>query len=233
MLLCSAPSQAEIVKYYFTAKGYDLTYGPPCTRYSCTPPEAYGNHHLGTVLNPTSTITGSFFYDTDLKGVSPYVSNGVSSDSYIDFNGIGSSFTSDTGYHYANNATTVNKTPHISVVDEPIGSHYISDYMSIFTWQDDSYGASEGLEFNFISKVGNGIFSDASLPTALSLDNFNGKVSLFWAHPGGAYQFFYANMTSLTMTPPAPVPEPATYAMLGLGLACLAAAKRRQRRQAV
>jgi hypothetical protein len=229
-LFLSASAHAEIVQYNFTAQGTSLEWGPPCGRYYCPPVSSYGDHHLATMLNATSTISGSFFYDTELKTLGHYESNGRSTDYYQDFNRIGSSFVSDTGFHYANNDTRDVTKPQVSVNNEAPSSLWVRDGVTIDTWQVDRYGASEGLSLEFRSKVGNGLLSDSSLPGTLSLDNFDGKVSLFWSN-GGPYQFFYANITSLSLAPVTTVPEPATYAMLGAGFACLALAKRRQRRR--
>ncbi|WGG52324.1 PEP-CTERM sorting domain-containing protein [Rugamonas sp. DEMB1] len=228
-LLLSANSQAEIVKYNFAAKGYSLTWGPGCTGRYCEPPpeSSYGDHHLATMLNETSTLTGSFFYDTNLKKT---YGDGSKYASYVDVNAIGSSFTTDTGFHYASSPGDFYHKPTIDVHNEPVSSRWGPDYVTMSSMQTDSYGGTELLTLDFTSKVGNGLLSNADLPTSLSLDNFKGEVRLFWTD-GVPYQIFYANITSLSLAPAAPVPEPATYAMFGIGLACLGLAKRRQQRR--
>lgn len=231
LLLLSANSQAEIVKYNFVAQGYNLIWGPNCTHYDCPPLSSYGDHHLATKVNATSTLTGSFFYDTNAKRTP------LSDSSYATYEGVtvtGSSFTADTGYHFA---TALGREdydyygkPTINVHNEEVGGLYVTDYLTMRSWQTDSYRAAETMTFDFTSKVGNGLFSNADLPTSLSLDNFKGEVELYWTN-GGPYQVLQANITSLSLAPAAPVPEPATYAMFGIGLACLGLAKRRQRRR--
>jgi len=226
LLLLSANSQAEIVKYNFSAQGYALTWGPGCTRYDCPPLSAYGDHHLATMFNPTSTLTGSFFYDTTAKKT-------YSDDTFGDYEGpnvTGGNITTDTGFQFATDPAD-RLTPHFSVNNYPVGSGGgLKDRVTLVTAQTDRYGAAEMLTLDFSSKVGNGLFSNTDAPTALSLDNFKGEMSIFWANDG-VYQFFYANITTLSLAPTAPVPEPATYAMFGIGLACLGLAKRRQQRR--
>lgn len=227
LLLFSANSHAEIVKYNFTAQGYSLTWGPSCGRFDCPPLSVYGDHHLATMLNPTSTVTGSFFYDTDLPVRQSPPGSDYSAADYTDAKGIGSSLTADTGYHYASDPAKT--MPNVQIFDYLPDARFVADNISITTGQKDSYGATNLLSIDFRSKVGNGLLSNTDLPTSLSLDNFNGGLSLFWSNSQGGYQFFYANITSLTLVPAPPVPEPATYAMFGIGLAGIGLAKRRQR----
>lgn len=212
LLLVASASQAEIVKYDFTAHGTLVTYSGAAGDFPATAASAF--------LPLSSTIAGSFFYDTALNAVY----TGPNFNDYYSATGIGLTLTSSAGYKFANNQTTEFEQPSVHVSDSNP-----EDLVRVAATEIDSYGARNDVTLAFTGK-NTAVLSESGLPLTLSLNDFNGALSIYWTDGSGKEFNYYADID--TLTPTAAVPEPEAYAMLLAGLALVGVARRRKQRQA-
>ena len=215
LLLVSSVSHAEVVKFNFTAHGTGIDYNQGG-------PAGFPPTGAGAYLPLSSTIAGSFFYDTSLQAVFP----GSNTNGYYSTTGIGVSLSSSAGYHFANNVTTEFGQPSVQVYDSNP-----DDQVVVSAGQTDSYGASHDVTLTLTGKNGN-VLTQALMPTSLSINDFSGALLIHWQDNAGKEFNYRADLDSLALAPAAAVPEPETYAMLLAGLALVGVAGRRKQRQA-
>jgi len=215
LLLVSSVSHAEVIKFNFTAHGTAIDYNQGG-------PAGFPSTGAGAYLPLSSTIAGSFFYDTALQAVFP----GSNTNGYYSTTGIGVSLSSSAGYHFANNVTTEFGQPSVQVYDSNP-----DDQVVVSAGQTDSYGASHDVTLTLTGKNGN-VLTQALMPTSLSINDFSGALLIHWQDNAGKEFNYRADLDSLALAPAAAVPEPETYAMLLAGLALVGVAGRRKQRQA-
>ncbi len=214
LLLVSSVSQAEVVKFNFTAHGTEIDYNQGG-------PAGFPSTGAGAYLPVNATIAGSVFYDTSLHAVFP----GSNTNGYYSTTGIGASLTSSAGYQFTNNVTTEFGQPSVQVYDSNP-----DDQVVISAAQTDSYGASHDITLTLTGK-NRDVLTQATLPSALSWSDFTGNLLIHWQDNAGREFNYRADLDSLTLA--AAVPEPETYAMLLAGLALVGFAGRRKQRQAL
>jgi hypothetical protein len=213
LVLVASASHAEVVKYDFTAHGTSASYGGgAASDFPSTAASAY--------LPASSTLSGSFFYDTTLNAVF----TGPNYNDYYSSTGIGVTLTSSAGYHFANNVTTEFGQPSVHIDDSNP-----EDLVRVAASEIDSHGASNDVTLTLTGK-GTQVLTASGLPHSLSLNDFNGVVTIYWTDGTGKEFNYSADIDTLTVA--AAVPEAETYAMLLAGLALVGVARRRKQNQA-
>ena len=213
LMLVASATHAEVIKYDFTAHGTSVDFGGSA-------PGDFPGSAASAFLPVSSTLSGSFFYDTTLNAVF----TGPNYNDYYSATGIGVSLTSNAGYHFANNVTTEFGQPSAHVDDSNP-----EDLVRVAASEIDSHGASNDVTLTLTGKDTQ-VLTASGLPHALSLNDFNGVVDIHWEDASGKYFNYSAKIDSLTVA--AAVPEPETYAMLLAGLALVGVARRRKQAKA-
>lgn len=217
LLLVSSLGQAEVLKFNFTAHG---------TSIGDTGPAPEGALAL---LPVTSTITGSFFYDTSIPVSYPTVNpDGTSYASYISTTAIGITLTGSGGYQFVNNVTDEFYEPTVLVDNAISSSPEPFDTVKVAAFMRDGSGGMHDVAFMLKDRHNAGTLTGYGLPSSLSLLDYDGTLSIYWSDSSGNAFQLNAAIDTLQL---APVPEPETYAMLLAGLGLLAVAARRTQRQ--
>jgi hypothetical protein len=213
LMLVASATHAEVVKYDFTAHGTSVNYGGGA-------PADFPGSAASAYLPVSSTLSGSFFYDTTLNAVF----TGPNYNDYYSATGVGITLTSSAGYHFANNVTTEFGQPSVHIDDSNP-----EDLVRVAGTEIDSHGASNDVTLTLTGK-GTQVLTTSVLPHALSLNDFTGVVDIYWTDGAGKEFSYKAEIDTLTVA--AAVPEPETYAMLLAGLALVGVARRRKQGQA-
>jgi hypothetical protein len=213
LMLVASAGHAEIIKYNFTAHGTSVNYGS-------TNPGDFPAGAASYLLPQNSTLSGSFFYDTNLQATY----SGPNYNDYISTTGIGINLSSSAGYQFANNVTAEFYEPAVHVDDSNP-----QDLIRINAAEVDSHGIGNDVT---ITLSGKSLLSltQSSLPHSLSLNDFTGEVVIYWGDGAGKEFNYLATMDSLTLA--AAVPEPETYALLLAGLGLIGVARRRKQQAA-
>jgi hypothetical protein len=218
LLLVSSLGQAEVLKFNFTAHGTSIDdLGP-------APAGALA------LLPATSTISGSFFFDTTL--VATASGNNADGTSYADYysvSKVGVTLSSSAGYAFHNNVTEEYYEPAVHVTNVLSTSPEPYDLVNVTAAMNDGSGGTHDIGLMLSDRHLGATLTDNSLPLSLSMDNYSGTLFIFWNDNAGKTFKFNATLDTLQL---APVPEPHTYAMLLAGLGLLGVAARRKQRRA-
>jgi hypothetical protein len=213
LMLVASAGHAEIIKYNFTAQGTSVNYGS-------TSPSDFPAGAASYLLPQNSTLSGSFFYDTDLHALY----TGPNYNDYVSTTGIGIKLSSSAGYQFANNVTAEFYEPAVHVDDSNP-----QDLFRVNASEIDSHGISNDVTITLTGKTQSSL-TQSSLPASLSLNDFSGDVFIYWGDGAGKEFNYLATIDSLTLA--AAVPEPETYAMLLAGLGLIGVARRRKQKAA-
>jgi hypothetical protein len=218
--LASAVSQAEMVRFDFTAHGTAVDFGNG----------AAGDFPSGSAshfLSVGTTLSGYFFYDTSTPSIFYDTDSSGTYAGYTSPTHVGATFTSTTGYKFVPNSTAA--TDPLAIISDGVGGDTgAHDSIKVVAAQNLSPGVNQDIDITLTDKNNGKTWNSGALPPTLDLKDFDGTITFFWGDAQNNTFTFNANIDTLTQV--AAVPEPETYAMLLAGLALVGVAKRRQQK---
>lgn len=216
--LASAASQAEIVRFDFTAHGTSVDF-------SGGAPGNFPSDSASHFLSVGTTLSGYFFYDLSTPSIFYDTDSSGTYAGYTSPTHVGATFTSSTGYKFVPNSTAASDP--LAIVSDGIGGDAgAHDSIKVVAAQHVSQDVNQDVDITLIDKNNGKTWNSGALPPTLDLKDFNGSITFFWGDAQNNSFTFIATVDTLTQV--AVVPEPETYAMLLAGLALVGVAKRRK-----
>lgn len=220
--VATIPAQAAIVSYQFTASVNSIAEIPGDTD---TVNFLSSSSLAGPRISIGDSWTGTFSYDTDMQ-LGTYQPPQPAQGAHTMYKGFAQTTIKDarTGLSFESTLPYPWSTGSLIIWNEAtnVGS-------DIFWMYSESNASANGNEFGsvWLNDRNGSTFGDATIPLALSLNDFLSASVSYEFSQRGTGNYMHAEAWLLSLTPVIAVPEPATYAMLALGLAFIGA--RRQR----